>query len=202
MGQVRTLGDLMRLAVVGRIPLLRHGVVLQLRDRGVPVAAESATADELDGDHHAVVVVAPGTSPDPDALGDLAVGGAGVLVLTDEPDHWREALTDAIAPRRVDVLPLATSISQAATVSQVIGWLATLGAPAVAQPALTATERAVYALLASGLSNAGIARLLSLSPRTVECHVSHLFAKLDLDRADPTLNPRVTAALHWTGRAG
>jgi DNA-binding CsgD family transcriptional regulator len=67
---------------------------------------------------------------------------------------------------------------------------------------LTPSERAVHALLGQGYSNAGIARALSLSPKTVEGCVSTLFGKLGLLRDDPARNRRVAAALSWVEEAG
>ena len=43
--------------------------------------------------------------------------------------------------------------------------------------AITPAEQRVLDLLRRGDSNRHIAALLVLSPRTVECHVSHLLAK-------------------------
>ena len=57
-------------------------------------------------------------------------------------------------------------------------------------------------LLGQGYSNAGIARALSLSPKTVEGCVSTLFGKLGLLRDDPARNRRVAAALNWVEEAG
>ncbi len=42
---------------------------------------------------------------------------------------------------------------------------------------ITAAETQVLQALLEGLSNKAIAAVLVLSPRTVECHVSHLLAK-------------------------
>jgi DNA-binding CsgD family transcriptional regulator len=45
--------------------------------------------------------------------------------------------------------------------------------------AITAREREVLALIASGLSNTEIADRLSISPATAKTHVGHLLAKLN-----------------------
>lgn len=45
---------------------------------------------------------------------------------------------------------------------------------------LTPTEQTIAALVAEGLSNPQIAKQLFVSHRTVQTHVSHVFAKLDI----------------------
>ena len=54
---------------------------------------------------------------------------------------------------------------------------------------LSPREEEVLRLVAEGLSNRQIAERLSLSERTVEHHVLHVLAKLDL--------PSRTAAANW-----
>lgn len=69
-------------------------------------------------------------------------------------------------------------------------------APSVA--ALTARECEILALLAEGLSNAGIAARLVVSDRTVDAHLRSVFTKLDLPQG-PHNNRRVHAVNAWRG---
>ena len=59
---------------------------------------------------------------------------------------------------------------------------------------LNPRERDVLARMAEGRSNVGIAKDLHLSPRTVEAHVTSVFAKLGLEQTD-TDNNRIRAVL-------
>jgi DNA-binding NarL/FixJ family response regulator len=63
---------------------------------------------------------------------------------------------------------------------------------------LSEREVGVLAAIAEGLTNAGIARRLVISERTVEVHVQHIFEKLDLG-GDPYANRRILAALVYLG---
>jgi NarL family two-component system response regulator LiaR len=51
---------------------------------------------------------------------------------------------------------------------------------ASAKPELTSREMEVLHLLAKGLTNHEIARQLSLSVRTIEAHLTHIYTKLDV----------------------
>jgi DNA-binding NarL/FixJ family response regulator len=61
---------------------------------------------------------------------------------------------------------------------------------------LTDRERAVLAAMAQGLSNAAVAQELHLSVKTVEAHVTTIFAKLDLVQDDRE-HRRVLAVLRF-----
>ncbi len=69
---------------------------------------------------------------------------------------------------------------------------------ALAAHCLSIRERDVLALIAEGLSNAGIAQRLYLSERTVEVHVRSIFGKLGLVDSGE-VNRRVGAVLAYLG---
>ena len=98
----------------------------------------------------------------------------------DHPDHDRAFATAraAVGPDRFDALraagqklPLAEAVAIAATV-------AVPDPPAAG--ALTARERDVLRLLATGQTDREIAAALFLSPRTVNSHVANILAKLEV----------------------
>jgi serine/threonine-protein kinase len=61
---------------------------------------------------------------------------------------------------------------------------------------LTARERDVLSLMAEGLTDRGIAQRLYVTPKTVETHIRHIFAKLSLP-ATALDNKRVHAVLTY-----
>jgi DNA-binding NarL/FixJ family response regulator len=63
---------------------------------------------------------------------------------------------------------------------------------------LTAREREVLTLMAEGRNNAGIARRLFLTDRTVETHIASIMSKLGLHETGEE-NRRVLAVLTWLG---
>jgi DNA-binding NarL/FixJ family response regulator len=64
--------------------------------------------------------------------------------------------------------------------------------------ALTPREREVLGLMAEGRSNSAIAAAMVVGEGAVEKHVSNIFSKLDLPRADAD-HRRVLAVLRWIG---
>ena len=63
---------------------------------------------------------------------------------------------------------------------------------------LSARETEVLGLIAEGLSNAGVARRLVISERTVEVHAQRVFAKLGLSE-EQQVNRRVASVLTYLG---
>lgn len=61
---------------------------------------------------------------------------------------------------------------------------------------LTSREVEILALIAEGLSNAGISHRLYMSPRTVEAFITTIFRKLGV-HCDPGVNRRVVAAVTY-----
>ena len=66
---------------------------------------------------------------------------------------------------------------------------------------LSDREHELLAMMASGLSNAGISRALYLSPKTVETHVRSIFMKLGLPPASAA-HRRVLAVLMYLEATG
>ena len=73
--------------------------------------------------------------------------------------------------------------------------------PKSAHGAITARERDVLALLDAGLSARRIARDLDISPRTVQKHLEHIYAKFEVqDRLSAVNAAYGLGLLHWRGR--
>lgn len=62
---------------------------------------------------------------------------------------------------------------------------------------LTPRQFEVLELIAQGYTNAAIAEQLVLSEKSVQNHINSLYQQLDLDRADSSVQPRVTAVLTY-----
>jgi DNA-binding CsgD family transcriptional regulator len=92
-------------------------------------------------------------------------------LLAEALDRYEQAGADAWA-RRVRVQLRAIGVRAGARGSRqrpTHGW-----------ESLTSTERAISRLVAEGLTNGAVARRLYISPHTVNTHLRHVFAKLDV----------------------
>jgi len=92
-------------------------------------------------------------------------------------------------------LPLATDPGWPTLQREMTQFLSTIeaGEQGGAPPELTLRQREVLAQVARGLSDKEIARLLALSPRTVEMHVARALAALGARNRSEA----VSRAHHW-----
>ena len=97
--------------------------------------------------------------------------GEAAALLAEALERYEQAGADAWA-RRVRVQLRALGVRPGPRGSR--------HRPAHGWESLTATERAVSRLVAEGLTNGAVARRLYISPHTVNTHLRHVFAKLDV----------------------
>jgi DNA-binding NarL/FixJ family response regulator len=144
-----------------KLPVLDGlGVLAELRDRGIRTKT---------------VVLTSAAGPTGPALA-LQAGAAGFLYKDVDPD----ALVRAIRSVHDGHTVLAPEAASLVTARPPPG--------ARGMTALTAREREVLTLLADGRSNREIARVLSVSEKTVKTHVSAVLAKLGVaDRTQAAL---------------
>jgi DNA-binding NarL/FixJ family response regulator len=120
------------------------------------------------------------------------------LALIDtHPTHCGYLLKDNIT--QIDVLADAIErVSRAETIiePELVEQLLRRPATRSRLDDLTARERDVLALLAQGLTDRGIGERLWLTPKTIETHIRHILAKLNLP-SDATYNRRVLAVLTY-----
>lgn len=119
---------------------------------------------------------------------DLLATGAGVGYLLKDRVAALDDLTDALR-RLVD----GGTVLDPTVVSQLFS-----GRRARPLQRLTAREREVLALVAQGRTNAAVARMLVLSPKSVEKHISSILDKLDLPPSEDD-HRRVLAVIAWLG---
>ena len=183
-----------RVLVVDDHPVVRQGLsaLLGVHD-GISVVGEAA-------DGPAALSLAAALRPDIvlldlklpgmdgiEVLESLRESGARVLVLTSatEPERARRAVRAGAAGvlyKDIDPDALVRAIRSVhdgnlLLAAEAAGSLLR-GAAGTRSDALTAREREVLALIAEGRSNREIARLLTVSEKTVKAHVSSVLAKL------------------------
>jgi DNA-binding NarL/FixJ family response regulator len=211
----------MRVALADDATVLREGLARVLAEAGIEVAAQVGTADELltaidqlGPDVAVVDIRMPPTWSDE----GLAVAEeirrrfpqVGVLLLSQYVEaEYALTLLDGgggkigylLKERVLDVDDLVAALERVAAGETVVdpalvSQLLDRTRPDNPLDALTAREREVLSLMAEGLTDRGIAERLYLTPNTVETHIRHILAKLDLP-ATPADNRRVHAVLAY-----
>lgn len=209
----------MRVVVADDALLTREGIVRLLTDAGVDVVGEAADAEQLLSmvdlarpDAVLVDIKMPPTHSDEGLVAAQRIRtehpDVGVLVLSqyvdssyamrlleDHPERIGYLLKDRVFDIATVVDALRRVIDAETVVDPTIV-SALLGRRRRSDPlaALSTREREVLALLAEGLSNRAIAARLFVTERTVEAHVTSIFAKLALD-GTPDHHRRVLAVL-------
>jgi DNA-binding NarL/FixJ family response regulator len=203
--------------------LLREGLARLFEDGGHEIMASLGDADGLPAAiaaHRPDLVVLdirmPPTFTDEGARAARAVKqdhpGLGVLLLSQhiETSHAVDLVALGgfgylLKDRVLDVgefLAAAERVAHGGSAldPQVVGGLVSSRGDGDPLGELTDREAEVLELMAEGLTNAGIAKRLYLSERTVEAHVRHVLMKLDLPE-DEDRHRRVLAVLAHSERA-
>jgi DNA-binding NarL/FixJ family response regulator len=207
----------MRVVIAEDQVLLREGLARLFEDSGHEVVASLGDAQQLQAvvaeqnpDLVVVDIRMPPTHTDEGARAAAELKQAhpelGVLVLSQhiETSHAVElvALGGFGYLLKDRVLQVAEFLSAAERVAsggsaldpQVVASLVSFRSEGGPLAELTEREREVLELMAEGLTNAGIAKRLYLSERTVEAHVRHVLMKLDIPESEDA-HRRVLAVL-------
>ena len=192
------------------VPLVRLGLATVLRSEGFEVVADVASAREV-----AKVVV--DHAPDLAVVGavnDLSVdemarqvreAAAGVRIVVLLGRAPRETLAellgvavDGLLSRSIDGPDLVRAVARVMAGERYVDPVLLTGdAPdeEFEPMALTAREREVLGLLASGCSNREIASTLFVSLPTVKTHLAHIYDKLDARNRNEALGRAMTLGL-------
>jgi DNA-binding NarL/FixJ family response regulator len=213
----------MSLVLVDDSVLFRQGLAGLLTAAGQRVVAELANADALpavmaQAQPNVVVmdVRMPPTHTDEGIAAAQMLRAefpkVGVLVLSTyaEPEWARRLMANGAAglgyllKDRVDDVPTLiagirrVSAGGTAIDPEIVAHLLSRSAhPPSDMDSLSPRELETLALMAEGLSNAGIGAKLYLSSRTVEAHIASIFDKLPLQHRDASMNRRVLAVLAY-----
>jgi DNA-binding NarL/FixJ family response regulator len=213
-----------RIVIAEDTVLLREGVAGLLEDAGHAVVARVGDAETLlavvaehDPDLAIVDVRMPPTYEDEGMLAAVEIRkrhpATAVLVLSQhvESRHAVELVGSGggfgylLKDRILDVdefLEAAERVCRGGSAldPEVVKQLLTPPHEGDALAALTPREREVLGLMAEGKTNAGIAKQLWLTEKTVETHVSSILSKLDLP-PDADTHRRVLAVVTFLRRA-
>jgi len=210
-----------RVVIAEDMALLRQGLTRLLTDAGFDVVGGAGDADELleivaraEPDAALIDIKMPPTHTDEGLAAAQQIGqrhpDIGVLVLSHylEPRYAMRLLEQH--PQRAGYL-LKDRVYDAAAVGdalrrvsigecvidpEIISQLLRRGRERNPLDALTDREREILSLMAQGYSNDSICNQLFISRRTVESHVSSVFAKLGIIES-PESSRRVLAVLAY-----
>jgi DNA-binding NarL/FixJ family response regulator len=208
-----------RVVIADDVMLVRSGLARLLADAGVEVVGEAADASTLLGlvdqespDAAIVDIRMPPTHTDEGLVAARRIRDAhpaiAVILLSQhlEPRYARRLLADQPAglgyllkERVSDIAVLVDALRRVTEGECVID--PTIVARLLERrrldspiARLTERETEILGLIAEGRSNAGVAKALTISERTVEAACAQLFRKLDLEPS-PEENRRVLAVL-------
>ncbi len=211
----------MRVVIADDSVLLREGVARLLADEGFEVIAKVASAAELlrcvevEAPDVAVVDIRmPPTHTDEGLVAAETIHRhwplVGVLVLSQyiETEYALRLLEGSeercgylLKDRVLDVGQLTDAVRRVSDGGvvvdpELVARLVGRSRPASPLDELTARERDVLALMAEGLTDRGIGERLFVTPKTVETHIHHIFAKLGMPETAAD-NKRVHAVLTY-----
>jgi DNA-binding NarL/FixJ family response regulator len=204
--------------------LVRAGIVSILRDAGIDVVAQAASAEELlraVGEHLPdVAIVDIRMPPDFKDEGIHAAHairarhpGIGIVILSSHVDLGTATRVLAESPERLGYLlkdRVADVGEFVGTLRRVAGGGSALDPEVVSRllasnredarlQVLTPREHEVLQLVAEGRSNKGIGDRLGVSERAVQKHVTAIFAKFGLAAGEDD-NRRILAVLEYVKR--
>lgn len=209
----------MRVVIADDVMLIRKGLARLLVDAGIDVVGEAADAEELmravDLTRPDVAIVdirMPPTRTDEGLVAARRIrmqypGTAVVLLsqylqaryaqrlLADQPGGLGYLLKERVSDIAVLIDGLQrVSAGECVLDPTIVARLMKGRRPESTLSRLTPREYEILAQIGQGRSNAGIARQLNISARTVEAACAQLFRKLDLEHS-PDTNRRVLAVL-------
>jgi len=212
-----------RVVIADDSTLVRAGVVALLREAGIDVAAEAASAEDLhrhvdehEPDVAIIDVRMPPTHTDEGLRAAHEIRARhpwmGIVILSQSVEVGTATRLLAEDPRRLGYL-LKDRVGDhdefAAILRHVAGGGSALDPQVVSRlladtkstaplRSLSPRERAVLELVAEGRSNKAIGERLALSERGVQKHVTAIFAKLGLPAGEDD-NRRILAVLEYLG---
>ncbi|MDP9224319.1 MAG: response regulator transcription factor [Actinomycetota bacterium] len=209
----------MRVVVAEDTMITREGIVRLLKDAGIDVVATATDAEELmravktgRPDAALIDIRMPPTHTDEGLLAAARIRAEypdiGVLLLSHyiEPEYAMRLLSEhttgvgyLLKEKVFDVAVLVDALRRVTENETVVDPTIVqrlFSRPRLEDPLakLTDREREVLSLVAEGLSNRAIAERLFVAERTVEAHITAIFAKLGL-ADEPRAHRRVLSVL-------